>query len=839
MKKILIDAIHKDDHRVVLLDANNQVEELRHSNIKDQIQGNIYIAKVVRIEPSLQAAFINYGGNRNGFLPFSEIHPSYYNAYKNKTKLDDILNVATIPDDFNSQKEEILDTKDEIEAVMNSDSLSHDDISINNNTKTSKVTDEYDTKENIENDILLSKDNDQDTKTDDEVTNTDTLSTVVEPLPKVYKQHSIQDVIHKGQLLLVQVQKEERGNKGASFTTHITLVGKYSIFMTNSPYSSGISKRIIQTHERKRLKTLIVSILKETKLYDFSSLIVRTAGFNKSDYDVKLDYLYLIRLWSTIVNNALLVTKPTLIHLEEDLIAKSIRDLCDHRVDEIIVQGFDALEQTHDFIKKIIPSDIHKLKEYKGDISLLSFYNVEEQLAQLYTPFAPLPSGGSIVINPTEALIAIDINSGKSTSEHNIQDTALKTNLEAVKVIVRQLKLRNLSGLIVIDFIDMNSPQHKQIVEKSLKNLMITQDSARVQIGPISNLGLLEMSRQRLQPSFLERNTVTCTHCDGKGVVRSPIANSKLLLRTIQDEINNSSLKIKSLVVSGHQDSIMSLMNNNKSDILEIENQYNIKIDLSIDNNCTFESFSIEKIKSKVPKKGNTIEPVISIYSKSTKSPQSATEKYGDLKKQNINNDRNNINTNQINDNINIQSKKELSSSNASNSSNSAVNKAGSSHNTRFKTHKNFNSKHKYSHVQKESSVDIKIDGSKQKLENKQERNNNENNAYYNLKHATSTTDNIVHVTNVDSSDNTNFKKNTDISNANNSIMNISNTASKNSSVSEGNRNGSTNRMEKTSRINYRKYKKKMKGSESINIDVKLIQDTNHNTQTNIDKASV
>lgn len=564
MKKIIIDANYPSETRVVLLSDNNNIEAIEYDTAnKHQIKGNIYLGKIVRIEPALQAAFVEYGSGRNGFLPFCEIHPDYYNipvSDKEARGQMATLHKMTPPEITSEDMAEKASIKDS--GTIEEGSLDPDML---------QVKDDVDNGDDNDVDSISSRDTDA----------------------NAYRNYKIQDVIKKGQVILLQAQKEERGNKGASFTSYISLAGKYCVLMPNRPGHNGISRRIASLEERRRLREIVSGLTAE----DASnvSIIVRTAGIGRTTYDIKRDYDYLARLWNRVREATIKATAPAFIHMEDGIILKTIRDMLDHNVSEIIVQGTSAHKDSTEFIQNIIPSEASKLKEYKNKIPIFTKFGIEEQLASLYQPIAKLPSGGYIVINPTEALISIDVNSGKATSERNIEETATKTNIEAAIEVARQLRLRDLSGLVVIDFIDMYETKNKRLVEKTLRQ-HLTRDRARIQTGNISPFGLLEMSRQRIRSSFLEANSKACHHCSGKGVVRADESNAMLMLRTVENEMLTGNADIVN--VFAHLDVVLYLVNHKRKEIAAIESKQDIKLNFLHDINATSDSFSIEKIKN-------------------------------------------------------------------------------------------------------------------------------------------------------------------------------------------------------------------------------------------------
>lgn len=568
-KKIIIDANFLNETRVVLLGQSNNIEDIEFQTIRrQQNKGNIYLAKVTRIEPSLQAVFIEYGMDKSGFLPFSEIHPNYYNLPTSEKNFPINAFPEIIPSNIITEDDEEVPAANSYDPLIDSEEI---DLKAIEDLVESKFQSEL----NLEaaDDIEIIQ-NDKE-----------------ENIPQ-YKQYKVQDVIRKNQILLVQVTKEERGNKCAAFTTYIFLAGKYCVLMPNKASQNGISRKISNGDERKRLKNILNKVVNGDK--SPYSVIIRTAGRGCSTLDLKKDYNYLSRLWNKIRKSTAKFPAPCFIHEEDSIIRKTIRDMCDHNVREVVIQGQEAYEDASKFMQDLLPSEMSKLKEHKSKTPIFTKFQVEEQLIKLYQPVITLPSGGYIVINPTEALISIDVNSGKSTSEKNIEETALKTNLEAAKEIARQVKLRDLSGLIVVDFIDMYEAKNRKIIERSFKEFL-SRDRARIQTGNISQFGLLEFSRQRLRSSFLETNSSICSHCNGKGVVRADESNAMLILRTIENEIFED--KIDIINVFANISSVIYLLNNKRLEIKFIEEKYNIKLNFYSDPNATSDSYSIEKVK--------------------------------------------------------------------------------------------------------------------------------------------------------------------------------------------------------------------------------------------------
>ena len=493
-KSILVDAVHSEETRVLVL-LENTIEELDfESTTKAQHKGNIYLAKVTRVEPSLRAAFVDYGNERHGFLPFNEIHPDYFQ----------------IP---------ISDKEKLIESTLKGNDFGKDETNYSVKEKKSK---------SIKNKI-----------DEEEVSFNEGLNVKQASIrrSKLYSKYKIQEVIKRRQILLIQVTKEERGNKGAALTTFLSLAGRYCVLMPNSSNSGGISKKI-PFKTRKKMKDIISAI----KIPKEMSVILRTAGSLKTKSEIKRDYENLLKLWTDIKNKTLKSIAPVLVHQENHIIKRVIRDYISSDLSEVMIEGDNAYKIGKSFMKTLMPSKVKLIKKFKEKLPIFSFYNVEKQIDYVFKPEVQLKSGGSIVITPTEALVSIDVNSGKSTTERDIEPTAVKTNIEAAKEIVRQLKLRDLGGLIVIDFIDMNIRKNNYLVENILKN-SVKSDRAKIQIGRISSFGLLEMSRQRMRPSLFELNFQVCETCDGLGIVRSIESQSLQIIRNLDLLIKSDNKK--------------------------------------------------------------------------------------------------------------------------------------------------------------------------------------------------------------------------------------------------------------------------------------------------------
>jgi ribonuclease E len=518
MKRMLIDASHPEETRIVIANGNRLEDFDVEVESRKQLKGNIYLAKVTRVEPSLQAAFVDYGGNRHGFLAFNEIHPDYYQ----------------IP---------VADR----EALMAEDVTTASDYAGDENTETNSTV---------------------------ETLGGDDTDEVEERRPRhnSRRNYRIQEVVKRGQILLIQVVKEERGGKGAALTTYLSLAGRYCVLMPNTARGGGISRKISNGIDRKRLKVIV----NDLGIPDGIAVIVRTAGSKRSKAEIKRDYEYLLRLWTQIRETTLESIAPCAVHEEGNLIKRSIRDLYTKEIEEVVVSGDDGYRMAKDFMKLLIPSHAKRVQPYKDEgVSLTQRYQVEDQLSAIHSPEVHMRSGGYIVINPTEALVSIDVNSGKATKERNIEETAYKTNMEAAEEIARQLKLRDLAGLIVIDFIDMEASRNQTRVERQLKDAM-RNDRARIQIGRISPFGLLELSRQRLRPSLLETSSESCPHCEGTGVRRSTDSTALHILRMLEDECTRR--KADELTLFVPTSVALYLLNYKRKALADVETRYETTI---------------------------------------------------------------------------------------------------------------------------------------------------------------------------------------------------------------------------------------------------------------------
>lgn len=564
--RMLIDARHREETRVAVVKGNRIEEFDFESAERKQLKGNIYLAKVTRVEPSLQAAFVDYGGNRHGFLAFSEIHPDYYQIPK-------------------EDREALL--REEAEHAAEEEALRSAHVDDDDEDEDSDHDGDHDGDQSQDDDH--DDDEDRAAPAADESGGGD--DNAVDALRKkrmaLRRRYKIQDVIHRRQVLLVQVVKEERGNKGAALTTYLSLAGRYCVLMPNTTHGGGISRKISNAGDRKRLKT----IMAELSLPPSMGCIVRTAGLQRTKVEIKRDFDYLARVWDGIRETTLGSTAPALIHQDSDLIKRAIRDIYNKDIDEVIVEGDDGYKQARDFMKLLMPSHAKKVRAYADAVPLYQRYGVEDQLAAMYNPVVQLKSGGYLVINPTEALVSIDINSGRSTREHGIEQTAVGTNLEAAQEIARQLRLRDMAGLVVIDFIDMEHNSNVRKVEKAMK-AALANDRARIQVGRISSFGLMEMSRQRLRTGVLEASTRQCPHCEGTGLVRTASSAGLSALRLLEDEAARG--HGSKLTLRASQEASIYVLNRKRGELAEIEERYGVTIDILPDGETEGARMSVE-----------------------------------------------------------------------------------------------------------------------------------------------------------------------------------------------------------------------------------------------------
>ena len=570
-KRLLIDARQTEETRVLTVsdDIIDDFEYEVHS--RRQLKGNIYLARVTRVEPSLQAAFVEYGGNRQGFLAFSEIHPDYYRIpVEDKKKLLDEASART-DEELNSNDDLIDDS-----------------------------TDDY---------------------------NEEALKKIKRNL---YRDYKIQEVIARRQILLVQVVKEERGTKGAALTTYISIAGRYCVLMPNTPRGGGVSRKIANIADRKRLK----KIVDDLDVTAGMAVIIRTAGSKRTKTEIKRDYSNSRAIWENVKELTLESNAPFLIHEEGSLVKRAIRDLYNSDIDEVLVEGVDAYKVCKNYMKAVMPSHAKKVQQYNDDKNpLFQKFKLDSQLQDIFNPRVTLKSGGYLIIDQTEALVAIDVNSGKATRERSIEDTALKTNLEAALEFARQARLRDLSGLIVIDFIDMEEGKNRNLVEKKLKDAM-RKDRARIQIGEISNFGLLELSRQRLRPSVVENSSELCSQCGGSGRIQSIEVSAIQILRSVEEEGNaENNVGIN---ISAHSDLILHILNKKRSQLNEIETRYNISVNFINDNSIIPPQKKLEIIRNNILENNEQLETksnVISIDENENQTRKKRTNRINKRKK--------------------------------------------------------------------------------------------------------------------------------------------------------------------------------------------------------------
>jgi len=614
--KMLIDATHPEETRVVVV-RGHRVEEFDfESATRKQLRGNIYLAKVTRVEPSLQAAFVEYGGNRHGFLAFSEIHPDYYQIpqadrqalieAEEAEEREEAERRARMHRERQTRAQAAKAAARPVEAVSeapgeDAEPRPADDASFVEATpiiesgddevpvpETGGVIDIHDdqTVETINDDEERSGDDEEEHV--ESVGAEDALEEVPERRIRRARQYRIQEVIKRRQVLLVQVVKEERGTKGAALTTYLSLAGRYSVLMPNSGRGGGISRKITNVQDRKRLK----EIAHELDVPEGMGVILRTAGAARTKTEIKRDFEYLLRLWENVRELTLRSTAPSLVYEEGSLVKRSIRDLYNKDIDEVLVAGDDSYREAKDFMRMLMPSHAKNVQPYRDPIPVFGRFGVEPQLDAMFSPQVTLKSGGYLVINQTEALVAIDVNSGRSTREHNIEDTALATNLEAAEEVARQLRLRDLAGLIVIDFIDMEEAKNNKAVERKLKDCL-KNDRARIQVGRISHFGLMEMSRQRIRTGVLEGSTELCPHCLGAGIVRSTESVALHVLRSLED------LLIKGvthhLTVRTRSAVALYILNQKRKHLSDLEARFGLTITISADEHLGSQHFAVER----------------------------------------------------------------------------------------------------------------------------------------------------------------------------------------------------------------------------------------------------
>ncbi len=598
--RMLIDARHPEETRVAVLKGNRIEEFDFESADHKQIKGNIYLAKVTRVEPSLQAAFVDFGGNRHGFLAFSEIHPDYYQIPKQDRE------ALLAEEQAHAEEEAALRAAEDRRRRRTARSRRRGRGRRRRRRRGNRHLRQGRRRHHRGRPGRNGDDEDDDSSSEDEGESAESdeddagqargrgrgrgrrqgrsggggrsrakeMDELRAKRLALRRRYKIQDVIQRRQVLLVQVVKEERGNKGAALTTYLSLAGRYCVLMPNSSHGGGISRKISSAADRKRLK----SIVGDLKLPKAMGLIVRTAGLQRTKTEIKRDFDYLARLWDEIRENTLKSTAPALIHSDSDLIKRAIRDIYNREIEEVVVEGEEGYRSAKEFMKLLMPSHARRVKAYSDPVPLFQRYGAEDQLSAMYDPVVQLKSGGYLVINPTEALVSIDINSGRSTKEHGIEQTALHTNLEAAREIARQLRLRDMAGLVVIDFIDMEYSSNVRKVEKAMKDAL-KNDRARIQVGRISGFGLMEMSRQRLRTGVLEATTRSCPHCDGTGLVRTASSRRSFsALRLIEDEAAKGKGSVITLYAS--TEAAIYLLNAKRADLAEIEERYGVSVEV-------------------------------------------------------------------------------------------------------------------------------------------------------------------------------------------------------------------------------------------------------------------
>jgi ribonuclease E len=645
-KRMLIDASHPEETRVAVLDGNRlEAFDIESAN-RLPLKGNIYLARVVRVEPSLQAAFVEYGGNRHGFLAFGEIHPDYYQIpVADRQRLLEMQRAEAEEDRRREEAEDAARAGDAaltealesasgdgepadeseparivtMEAEAAEATVPHDGVPVPEQAPPAadaaaedKPTAEAPDAEARDAEAAMGDDAAEDRDASDAngaegeaqaelVLPPETVGGSTEDEmrerripPKFMRNYKIQEVIKRRQIMLIQVVKEERGTKGAALTTYISLAGRFSVLMPNSPRGGGVSRKITSAADRKRLREAI----DELNLPDGMSLIVRTAGAQRPKPEIKKDCEYLLRLWDNIRERTFASTAPALIYEEADLIKRSIRDTYGKDVDEVVVDGEDAYNDARDFMRMLMPQHASKVRLSREPVPLFAKHGVDQQLEGMHNPTVQLKSGGYIVINQTEALVAIDVNSGRATRDRHIEDTALRTNLEAADEVARQLRLRDLAGLIVIDFIDMESAKHDGMVERRLKDAL-KQDRARIQVGRISHFGLLEMSRQRLRPSLVEHSFVTCPHCQGRGLVRSAESSGLAVLRAIEEE--GGKRRAAEIVVHVATPIAFWLLNKKRDRLAMLEERFGMTVLFQADDSLVPPALRIERTRAQNP----------------------------------------------------------------------------------------------------------------------------------------------------------------------------------------------------------------------------------------------
>ncbi len=641
--RMLIDARHREETRVAVT-KGNRIEEFDFESAEHkQLKGNIYLAKVTRVEPSLQAAFIEYGGNRHGFLAFSEIHPDYYQIPKEDREAllrEEAEHAAAAA----QRAEEDLDALEgdvaDVEYHDEDDNGDHRDDDSDGGDEGDDREDNGDAQNGDGEDSGEESEEGREgrgdrgdrkgrgrgrgngrkgggrgrssRRDDDDSENRMSLR----------RRYKIQDVIRRRQVMLVQVVKEERGNKGAALTTYLSLAGRYCVLMPNTMHGGGISRKISNGADRRKLKAMI----DELALPPTMGCIVRTAGMSRTKVEIKRDFDYLARLWDEIREKTLQSSAPALVHSDSDLVKRAIRDIYHKDIEEVLVEGDEGYKAAKQFMKLLMPSHARRVKQYADPVSLYQRYGVEDQLAGMLNPVVQLKSGGYLVINPTEALVSIDINSGRSTREHNIEQTAVSTNLEAAAEIARQLRLRDMAGLVVIDFIDMDHGSNVRKVERAMKDAL-KNDRARIQVGRISGFGLMEMSRQRLRTGVLEASTRPCPHCEGTGLVRTASSAGLSALRLIEEEAARG--KGSRITLRASQEATFYLLNEKRRELRDIEELYGVTVEILPDGETEGARMAVE-VSGPPPTQRRSFAPIAPIEDDDDDIPEDEDDEAAD-----------------------------------------------------------------------------------------------------------------------------------------------------------------------------------------------------------------
>ncbi len=576
--KMLIDAAHPEETRVVVVHGNRVEEFDFESENKKQLRGNIYLAKVTRVEPSLQAAFVEYGGNRHGFLAFNEIHPDYYQI--------------PVADREELLKEWAAESRAQDEDDSDDNSSADDEADNEADAELDASAENADAEEANEQSADADGDEEEaDVASDETVEAMGSEDAIEEAQPRKQRRqlrsYKIQEVIKRRQVILIQVVKEERGNKGAALTTYLSLAGRYCVLMPNTARGGGISRKITNGGDRKKLKAVAEGL----DVPEGMGLIVRTAGAKRTKTEIKRDFEYLLRLWERVRDLTLESMAPALVYEEGSLIKRSIRDLYSKDIDQVLIEGDGAYREAKDFMRMLMPSHAKNVQPYKDREPIFQKHSIDMQLDAMFSETVTLKSGGYLVINQTEALVAIDVNSGRATKERNIEATALKTNLEAAAEAARQFRLRDLAGLIVIDFIDMDENRNNRAVEKKLKEAL-KSDRARIQVGRISHFGLLEMSRQRMRAGIIEGSTVICPTCNGSGFVRSVESTALHVLRSVEAEAVKG--KNPAFTVTVSPEVAIYILNQKRSHLLEIEATYGVSVYIETDRDVHGSDHKVE-----------------------------------------------------------------------------------------------------------------------------------------------------------------------------------------------------------------------------------------------------